>query len=234
MSDQVDTLKKQAAVMAANMVESGMVIGLGHGSTAIHAVRRIAERIRQGELQNVVGIPASLHIESEAKALKIPLTDFSTHPIVNLTIDGADEIDPQLELIKGGGGALLREKILAQASERVIIVAHDAKLSSMLGMNFALPVEVIPFGWPSQIEALEAIGASPRLRLRNGELPFETDQGNYILDCAFDGGIHDLYDVARQLDALATVVEHGLFLGLATDVIIADVNDIKHLRRSTT
>lgn len=234
MSDQIDALKQQAALVAANLLEPGMVVGLGHGSTAIYAVRRIAERIAQGELPEVVGIPASLEIEAEARTLGIPLTDFSLHPVIDVTIDGADEIDPSLNLIKGGGGALLREKILAQASQRVIIVAHDAKQSEKLGMNFALPLEVIAFGWPSQVETIKSLGAIVKLRLRGGEVPFTTDQGNYILDCTFTGGIKDVYTVAAALDQLATVVEHGLFLDLATDVIIASPEGISHQQRATT
>jgi ribose 5-phosphate isomerase A len=233
VQDQIDRLKQQAAVAAADMVEPGMVVGLGHGSTAIHAVRRIAERIRQGELPDVVGIPASLQIEAEARALGIPLTDFSLHPVIDVTIDGADEIDSALNLIKGGGGALLREKILAQASQRVIIVAHDAKQSPVLGMNFALPIEVVPFGWPSKVESIKAMGARIKLRLRGGEVPFTTDQGNYILDCKFDDGLKDPQQVATILDELATVVEHGLFLGLATDVLVASQSGISHLKRES-
>lgn len=227
--DIVD-LKKLAAEKAVEFVESGMVVGLGHGSTAIWAVRRIGHLLQTGELRDIVGMPCSVAIEQEARDLGIPLTTFEQHPVVDLTIDGADEVDPNLEIIKGGGGALLREKIVAQASQREIIVVDERKLSPALGTRFAVPVEVIPFGWRSQVARLEAMGARWQLRLREDGKPFETDQGNYILDCNF-GPINHVVGVATILDSLATVVEHGLFLGLATDVIVASEDGIRHLVR---
>lgn len=228
MSIDKQTLKRQAGEYAVdNFVESGMVVGLGHGSTAIWATRRIAELLTNGELTDIVAIPCSTAVEQEAQALNIPLTDFATYPEINVTIDGADEVDPNLQLIKGGGGALLREKIVAQASRREIIVVDESKLSPVLGVNFALPVEVVPFGWQSQFHNIKSLGAKIKLR-RNAEgQPFVTDQGNYILDCKFLS-IEEPHLVAATLNTLATVVEHGLFLDIATDLVIARPAGIEH------
>lgn len=227
----VAKLKQQAAEHAVTFIESGMVVGLGHGSTAIFAVRRIAERIQQGNLRDVVGIPVSKHIEREANRLGIPLTDFEQHPVVDVTIDGADEVDPQFNLIKGGGGALLREKIVAQASRRVVIVVDESKLSNALGSNFKLPVEVIAFGWYSQLDRLKRLGATWTVRTQDDGTPFITDQGNHILDGVFEQPINDPHNIARALEELAIVVQHGLFLGLATDVVIAGQGGITHKQR---
>lgn len=223
-------LKRQAAERAVDYIESGMVVGLGHGSTAIFAVRRLAALIQAGTLQNIVAIPCSKAVEQEALQLGIPLTTFATHPRVDLTIDGADEVDPNLNLIKGGGGALLREKIVAQASQQEIIVIDEGKLSPALGTRFAVPVEVVPFGWQSQTRYLEELGATWLLRLDISGQPFITDQGNYILDCRF-GSIADPIRLGQALDSLAVVVEHGLFLGLATRVIIGATDGLHYLER---
>ncbi len=227
----VQLLKKQAAEHAVGFVESGMVLGLGHGSTAIFAVRKIAELITNGTLTNIIAIPCSKEIEQEAIQLGIPLTTFETHPIIDLTIDGADEVDPNLNLIKGGGGALLREKIVAQASQREIIVVDSRKMVDKLGTTFAVPVEVIPFGWQSQIHYLEEeLGAKWKRRTHKDGSPFITDQGNLILDCRFEP-IANPFELATKLNERATVVEHGLFLNIATDVIIANEDGIQHIQR---
>lgn len=230
MSSQ-QSLKQQAAEQALTFVRSGMIVGLGAGSTAILAVRSLAARLASGELHGIQGIPCSRQIEAEALRLGIPLTTLEDHPLIDLTIDGADEVDPRLNLIKGGGGALLREKIVAQASRREIIIVDESKLSPALGTHWALPVEVIPFGWGSQAAYLESLGA--RLRVRAGEAGderFKTDQGNYILDCAF-GPIGDPVSLGARLDARTGIVAHGLFLGLASDVIVAGASGIRHLQR---
>lgn len=223
-------LKRQAAEHAVDYVESGMVVGLGHGSTAVFAVRRLAALIHAGMLQNILAIPCSKVVEQEALQLGIPLTTFATHPRIDLTIDGADEVDPNLNLIKGGGGALLREKIVAQASQQEIIVVDEGKLSPALGTHFAVPVEVVPFGWQSQTHYLEELGATWLLRLDTSGQPFITDQGNYILDCRF-GPIADPIRLGQALDSLAVVVEHGLFLGLATRVVIGAADGLRYLER---
>jgi len=226
----ITQLKKKAAERAVEFVESGMIVGLGHGSTAIFAVRRIARLLDEGQLQDILGVPCSLQIEEEARRLGIPLTTLDEHPIVDLTIDGADEVDPYLNVIKGGGGALLREKIVAQASRREIIVVDESKLSPALGTRWPVPVEVAPFSWRSQTAYLESLGARPVLRRDSDGTPFKTDQGNLILDCHF-GPIQDPAQLAVQMSERAGIVEHGLFLGLVTDVIVASNQGIRHLER---
>jgi len=211
-------------------VESGMVVGLGHGSTAIFAIRRIAQLLHDGQLRDILGMPCSCQVEKEAQRLGIPLTTLDDHRNVDLTIDGADEVDPHLNLIKGGGGALLREKIIAQASRREIIVVDESKLSPALGTHWPVPVEVVPFGWRSQAAYLESLGAQPTLRLSGDGTPYKTDHGNLILDCQF-GPIPDPAQLAVQLNGRAGIVEHGLFLGLATDVIVATSSgELHHLK----
>jgi ribose 5-phosphate isomerase A len=236
-----DTLKQQAAEAAVRFVESGMVVGLGEGSTAIHAVRMIAERLRTGQVRDLLGVPCSLHMQREAARLGIPLTTLEEHPVVDLTIDGADEVSPQLALIKGGGGALLREKIVAQASRREVIIVDESKLSPALGTRWAVPVEVVPFGWLTQLHYLESLGARVVLRRHGDGVPaqgaaaaagaFRTDQGNLILDCAF-GPIPDPARLAAQLDRRTGIVGHGLFLDLTTDVLVARPGGVEHLSRN--
>ncbi len=245
-ADTALQFKQQAALRAAELVQSGMVVGLGEGRTALLAVQRIGELLQAGALTNILGVAASLRIEAEAQRLGIPLTTLNAHPCIDLTIDGADEVDPQLDLIKGGGGALLREKIIAQATRREVIVVDEAKLVPALGTAWAVPVEVVPFGWRSQYDYLSGLGArvAPRpagVNLKAGEQPaagpdtplealYRTDQGNIILDCYF-GPIHDTAALAERIKRRAGVVEHGLFLGLAHEVIVAGPGGIRHLRR---
>jgi len=233
MGQDTRHLKEQAAWYAVQFVQSGMVVGLGGGSTAAFAVHRIGELLREGKLRDILGVPCSLKVEREARKLGIPLTTLEEHPVVDLTIDGADEVDPDLDLIKGGGGALLREKIVAQASLREIIVVDESKLSPVLGTHWAVPVEVAPFGWGSHVPFLESLGARVALRTNRDGVQFKTDQGNLILDCNF-GPIPEPTLMAAQLSQRAGVVEHGLFLGLATDVIVAGDEGITHLKRGET
>lgn len=224
--------KRQAAEQAVAFVESGMLVGLGGGSTAGFAVRCIARLLREGRLRDVRGVPCSLQVEAQARELGIPLAALDEHASIDLTIDGADEVDPNLDLIKGGGGALLREKIVAQASRREIIVVDESKLSPALGTRWPVPVEVIPFGWRAQAGYLESLGARPVLRPAGDGAPFKTDQGNLILDCQF-GPIPDPAGLAARLNERAGIVEHGLFLGLATDVVVVGVEGARHLKRDT-
>jgi ribose 5-phosphate isomerase A len=228
--DKIAQFKQQAAERAVDFVESGIVVGLGHGSTAIFAVRRIARLLRDGQLRDILGVPCSRQVEQDAAQLGIPLTTLDEHPVVDLTIDGADEVDPNLDLIKGGGGALLREKIVAQASRREIIVVDESKLTSALGTRWPVPVEVVPFGWRLQVTFLESLGARPVLRQNDDGTPFKTDQGNLILDCHFDP-ISEPDQLAARLNGRAGIVEHGLFLNLATNVIVAGAGGIRHLGR---
>jgi ribose 5-phosphate isomerase A len=226
-------LKRKAGEHAAQFVTSGAVVGLGHGTTAIWAVRRIAERLRSGDLRDILGVPCSRHVEEEARALDIPLTTLGDHPALDLTIDGADEVAPNLDLIKGRGGALLREKMVAQATAREIIVVDESKLVQVLGTRVPVPVEVVEFGWRSQVRYLEGLGAhvTPRLADDGREL-YRTDQGNLILDCDF-GPIPDPPDLAGRLETRAGILEHGLFLGLASEVVVGAADGVRHLTRET-
>lgn len=229
MTIDVLYLKQQAANRAVELVQPGMVLGLGSGTTALLAVRRLAEQLHAGRLRDIVGVPTSLGIEQEARRLQIPLTTLEEHPVLDLTIDGADEVDPQLNLIKGGGGALLREKIVAQASRQEIIIVDETKLVPVLGTRWTVPVEVIPFGWPSQAEYLKTLGAQVTLRQQDGVV-FKTDQGNLILDCQF-GPILDAYVLATKLKTRTGIVEHGLFLDLASEVIVAGADGVRRLSK---
>jgi len=209
-------------------VQSGMVVGLGTGSTAIFATRRIAQLLRDGELKDIVGFATSKAVWEEACRLGIPMMAEEMPRAIDITIDGADEMDPDLNLIKGGGGALLREKIVAQASLRVIIVVDSSKLSPRLGTRRALPIEVLPFGWLSQLRHIESLGAKVDPRVNADHSPFITDSGNMILDCRF-GPITKPMDLAVALSARAGIVEHGLFLRMATDAIVAGRDGIHHI-----
>src|SRR3954447_5650143 len=213
-------LKKQAGYFAASLVESGMVVGLGTGSTAIHAVRKIGERLRSGDLKEITGIATSLRTDAEARQLGIPLMEDALPLPVDITIDGADEVDPHWNVIKGGGGALLREKIVAQASARFVIVVDEEKLSNRLGTLFDVPIEVLRFGWESQRRFLAALGAAVKVRKDTSGQDYKTDSGNLILDCQF-GPIADPGKLAIALNERAGIVEHGMFIGIATDLVIA-------------
>jgi ribose 5-phosphate isomerase A len=232
MTTDFSGLKRQAGEHAAALVQSGMVCGLGSGSTAIFATRRIAERLRAGDLKDIVAIATSRATGTAARELGIPMLTGDIPCDIDFTIDGADEVDPSLNLIKGGGGALLREKIIAQATRREVIVVDESKLSPRLGTHWALPVEVLEFGWRSQARFLESLGAVVTPRSHAGDL-FRTDQGNMILDSGF-GPIADPAALASQLSARAGIVAHGLFIGLAHDLIIAGVTGIRHVRRYMT
>ena len=223
-------LKQQAADFAVQFVESGTVVGLGHGSTALLAVRGIAQRLRAGSLAGIVGVPCSVAIEGEAASLGIPLTTLDDHPVVDLTIDGADEVAPTLDVIKGGGGAFLREKMVAQATRREIIIVDESKLSPALGTRSPVPVEVVRFGLRAQVAYLEGLGARVAVRRTADGAPYQTDQGNLILDCSFDP-IAGPAELARRLESRAGIVEHGLFLGLATEVVVASAKGVQHLKR---
>ncbi len=218
--------KRAAAEAAVELVSPGMVVGLGHGSTARYALVKIAELLHARKLKNIVGIPCSAQVAREAGELGIPLGDLNDFPQVDLTIDGADEVDPQLNVIKGGGGAFLREKIVAQASRREIIVVDERKLSRVLGNHAPVPVEIVPFAWKAQVRFLEGLGARAELRRDRSGSPWVTDQGNWIVDCWF-GPINDPRGLARALEGRAGVVEHGLFLGLATEVFVGTAQGVR-------
>lgn len=225
----ISELKRQAAEQAVEHIQSGMVIGLGTGSTAVFAVRRIGALVREGRLQRVVGIPTAEQTAREAERAGVPLGTLDDHPTVDITIDGADEIDPQLNLIKGLGGALLREKIVATASRRFIVVADDSKRVQQLATRAPVPVEVVPFARRPAADYLASLGARVAVRQRDGR-PFITDEGNIILDCTF-AGLTNPQEMAQLIRAQPGVVEHGLFLGMATEAIVAGEREVVVLER---
>lgn len=210
-----------------------MVVGLGTGSTAIFATRRLGELLRAGKLRDIAGFATSKAIWKEAQRVGIPLISEEMPRNIDITIDGADEVDPEMNLIKGGGGALLREKIVAQASRRVIITVDDSKLSLRLGTHHAVPVEVLVFGWRSQLRFLESLDAQVTVRLGSDGSQFTTDSGNMILDCNF-GPLADPAGLADSLSRRAGIVEHGLFLGLTTDLIVAGPNGVERRSRGSS
>jgi ribose 5-phosphate isomerase A len=215
-SEQVG-LKRAAAARAVEEVEDGMVVGLGSGSTAAFAVEALAGRIAKG--LRIVGLPTSEKTAALARRLGISLTNFAEHVRIDVTIDGADQVvRGTLDLVKGRGGALLREKIVASASERMIVVVDETKLVDRLGGNTPLPVEIVVFGWQTVLDRLAAIGCAPRLRLA-GDKPVTTDGGNYIADCAI-AEISDAAALEARLAAVVGVIESGLFVGLASKVVV--------------
>ena len=227
----INQLKAQAAHEAVKQVESGMVVGLGTGSTAQHAVDRLAQRMRQEGLQ-IIGVPTSDQTEAQARSLGIPLATLEEQPRIDLAIDGADEIQQgTLHLIKGAGGALLREKLVEVCTERLIIIADESKLVGQLGLRFAVPVEVVRFAWESTRSRLRSLGCEPILRTTAAGTPYVTDEQHLILDCDFDP-ISDAASLAHQIKSLPGVVEHGLFIDMADQVILATIDGIKVLSRA--
>jgi ribose 5-phosphate isomerase A len=225
-----EELKRATGYRAAEYVQSGMVVGLGSGTTARYATLCLAEKLRSGGLHNIVGIPTSEATAELARQGGIPLTTLDEHPAIDLTIDGADEVDPRLNLIKGQGGAQLREKIVAFASRIEIIVVDSSKLVQKLGTLAPVPVEVIRFGWHSTQAALERTGGVVTLRLKAG-VPFITDEGNYILDCRYNPAIVDPANLATAIKVIPGVVEHGLFLGMAQRVVVASPDGVQVLEK---
>nr|GEV53733.1 probable ribose-5-phosphate isomerase 2 [Tanacetum cinerariifolium] len=222
-----DELKKIAAYKAVEFVESGMVVGLGTGSTAKHAVDRIGELLQQGVLTNIVGIPTSLKTHEHACACNIPLSDIETHPVIDLAIDGADEVDPDMNLVKGRGGALLREKMIEIASKKFVVIVDESKVVEYIGgSGLAMPVEIVPFCWKFTLGKLESLfeeaGCVGKLRTydENGEI-FVTDNKNYTIDLYFKKSIGDLRIASDAILGIPGVVDHGLFIDMATTVIVA-------------
>lgn len=222
-----DQEKQSAAQASLRFVRDGNVVGLGTGSTAAYAVRFLAARVHAG--LKIRAIPTSSQTRDSAKAAGIPLTTLDEVQQIDVTIDGADEFDPQLNLIKGGGGALLREKIVASASRLVVIIADSSKQVQVLG-KFPLPVEVIPFAQALIARKIEALGARVELRQVTDGKPFITDEGHHILDCHF-GQIPDPPALARKLEAMPGIVEHGLFIGMANVVLVAKGTEVQELHR---
>lgn len=219
--------KQNAATEAARLVQSGMKVGLGSGSTAAFATRRIAELLSSGRLRDILAFATSRATWEEAVRLGIPMMSEDLPVDLDVTIDGADEVDPDMNLIKGGGGALLREKIVAQVTRRQVIVVDETKPSPRLGTRRPVPVEVLTFGWRSQARFLESLGATVAIRQDGQGGQFVTDSGNMILDCGF-GPIADAAHLAAVLGARAGIVEHGLFIGLADDLFVATAGGVRH------
>jgi ribose 5-phosphate isomerase A len=222
-----DQEKQTAARAAVELVASGNVVGLGSGSTAAYAVRFLAERIRDG--LKIMGVPTSQRTRQLAEQLGIPLTTLEENPTIDIDIDGADEVDPHLNLIKGGGGAFLREKVIASVSRRFIVIADSAKLVSRLG-KFPLPVEVIPFAQSLIKARIEALGASVSLRQYAYGNPYVTDEGHHILDCTF-GEIEDPHSLAERIRAIPGVLEHGLFIGMAEMALVGKDGKVTRVSR---
>ncbi|KAJ4719644.1 Ribose 5-phosphate isomerase A [Melia azedarach] len=221
-----DGLKKLAADKAVDYVKSGMVLGLGTGSTAAFVVDKIGGLLKSGELKDIIGIPTSKRTEEQARSLGIPLTTLDDHPLLDLAIDGADEVDPGLNLVKGRGGALLREKMVEAASKSFVVVVDESKLVSGLGgSKLAMPVEVVQFCWKYNLVRLQdmfkELGCEAKLRVNADGKPYVTDNFNYIVDLYFETPIKDGLGAGKEIGKLEGVVEHGLFLDMATAVIIA-------------
>jgi len=226
MLDQ-DGQKRLVGRWAADQVQDGMIVGLGTGSTAVWAVRALAERVQAG--LRCTGVCTSLATEALASSLGIPVASLDDQAALDLAIDGADEVDPALDLIKGLGGALLREKLVELAAARFLVIVDAGKLVERLGVKVPLPVEVVPFGWRRTQEALRALGCTPALRQAGGQ-PFLTDSRHYIVDCRFDG-IADAAALSQRIKALPGVIEHGLFVGMATHVAIGQADGTVAVRQ---
>jgi ribose 5-phosphate isomerase A len=220
-----EEMKKLAAEKAVKYVKDGMIVGLGTGSTTEYALKKLGELIKDG--LNIKGIPTSMHTRKIAKEQNIPLTTLEENPEIDLTIDGADEVDSHLNVIKGGGGALTREKIIAYHSKKEIIIVDDSKVVKALGIDCPLPVEVVKFGWQSTKKALEKFGCTVELRKIMNE-PYITDNSNYILDCDFER-IAEPEQLEKDINSIPGVVENGLFIGLVDEAIVGSKQGIKTL-----
>lgn len=221
-------LKEMAAAEAVRYVEDGMVVGLGSGSTASIAIRLIGDRVKAEEL-DILGVPTSKASDLLGRAVGIRIVELDDHPTVDLTIDGADEVDPELNLIKGLGGALVREKIVAAASVVEIIVSDDSKLVDYLGQKAPLPVEVVKFSFKTTVRRLTALGCRPELRMRDGA-PFTTDNGNYIVDCRFQRIEHPAA-MESVINNIPGVVDNGLFVDRASKAMIGTKDGVKIMER---
>jgi len=222
-----DQEKEAAARASLGFIEDGQVVGLGTGSTAAHFIKLLGEKVKNG--LRIRGIPTSVRSQELAQSLGIPLTTLDECQEIAVTVDGADEVDPKLRLIKGGGGAALREKIVASATKKLVIVADESKQVKMLG-KFPLPLEVVPFAQALVAKRVGELGAQVSVRAGVDGKPYVTDERNYILDCRF-GQIPDADGLARKLSEMPGVVEHGLFIGMASVVIFARGSEIVELRR---
>lgn len=228
MNSREDELKAEAAESAVALIKDGMVVGLGTGSTAAFAVNAIGRRVKEG--LRIVGIPTSERTAAQARELGVKVVSLAEEPSIDITIDGADHVEEgSLSLIKGYGGALLREKIVASASKNLVIIVDASKLASRLVTDAAIPVEVVKFGWQETARHLEKLGAKPAMRMSSDSQPFVTDGGNHILDCKFEPGT-PAAGLAEALDHVVGVVEHGLFIGMASEVRVAGADGVRVLK----
>ena len=223
--------KQKAAEAAMNYIQSGMAIGLGTGSTADCFIIALADAIRSGRVRDVRAVPTSKKSEQRAQELGIPLATLVQCPLTEVTVDGADEIAPNLDLIKGLGGALLREKVVAQNSKKLVIIADEGKVSQGLGLKSPLPVEVTQFGYETQDPFLRSLGTDPKLRMTASGAIFVTDNGNYIYDCHFKEGLKNAADFEAKLKHRAGIVESGLFLTMAAVAIVGSDNGVREIRK---
>ncbi len=222
-----EELKRKAGEKAVEYIKDGMVVGLGTGSTVKYTILKLGELVKEG--LDIIGIPTSIATEKLAKERGIKLGSIDDYQVIDLTIDGADEVDKNLNLIKGGGGALLREKIIAHASKYEIIVVDESKVKNILG-DFPLPIEIVKFGYKRTMNVLSTLGCNPSLRVKNGET-YITDNGNYIIDCKFEK-IENPAELERKIDEIPGVVEIGLFVGLANKIIIGKKDKIEIMTSS--
>lgn len=228
MTLNLDALKRAAALKAIDQVTSDMVVGLGTGSTAKHVVDGLGVRWREGRLKRFVGIPTSERTAQQAREWGLPLDDIKNHPMIDLAIDGADEVDPEGDLIKGLGGALLREKEVERRARHLIIVVDKSKLVAKLGIKCPVPVEIDKHAWREMMEWAKSVG---RPTLRGGETtPFVTDNGNFILDVRFEDGVSDKGKLARKFEDQPLMKAHGLFLAMANEVIVAEETGVRSWR----
>lgn len=223
----VDRLKRAAAEAAAEQVEDGMALGLGTGSTVAYFLELVGQHIRDGALAGVVGVPTSVRTASAAHSRGIPVVSLEEHPVLDLAVDGADEVDPDLRLVKGMGGALLREKIVAQAARRFVVIVDEGKEVDRLGTRSPLPVEVLPFCWSVHAAYLEEEGLEVELRSGEDGEPYATDNGNYVLDVRFPEGIAEPETLDRTLRARAGLLETGLFLGMVDQVLVGTGDGVR-------
>jgi ribose 5-phosphate isomerase A len=230
-TDPIKVMKQEVGKAAAQRVQSGTIVGLGTGSTTAYAIQYIGDRIKKGDLKDIKGIPTSFQAEVLAKDHGIPLTSLDAVDHIDVAIDGADEVDPQKNLIKGGGAAHTREKVVDSLAAQFIVVVDSGKLVDRLGSTFKLPVEVIPMAYAPVMRAIEKLGGKPELRMGVKKAgPVVTDQGNMVIDVTFDS-IDNPGELEKTINNIPGVLENGLFVGVANVVLVGEVKDGKPLVR---
>ena len=226
MSDLQNQMKQAVAEAAVEQFRDGMIVGLGSGSTAALMIKGLGQRLASGQLKDIVGVTTSFQGEVLAAELGIPLRSLNAVDRIDLAIDGADEVDPAFQLIKGGGACHVQEKLVAARAERFVVVVDSTKLVERLNLEFLLPVEVLPGAWRQVQQQLSAMNGTAELRMAQRKAgPVVTDQGNLVLDVRFEGGISDSVDLERSINNIPGVLENGLFVNLADEVLVGEVND---------